>query len=791
MRIFPYRTLDQKLSAMVSLVSGLVLALAVVIFAGASITGAHQDLQNRLTAWSDAIASGSRALLTADDSKAAAKTLLALEAEPHILSARLTRRDGTVVASYQSASSAQSGDSRDRLFTFVLSELTDRHINFERPILVDGKPVGRIQLIADLADTWLHVERRLAWICVLAGASYLLMMFLARRMRRAILRPIDRLAQAANTVSAENCYALRVAKESEDEIGALVDAFNRMLAQIQARDDQIESARGELERRTTELTATNEQLQSEVEERRAAEAALRDAKDKAEAAERASRAKSQFLADMSLEIRTPMSSVRGMVELLLASELTPRQRHYVESVYRSSEMLLDVFNGILDFSKVEAGRMEIEAVEFSGREMIAEIVGQLSERASRKGLRLTSRSDPDVPGRVVGDPSRVKQVLLNLVGNAIKFTDRGDVRIHLSVAERKGDTFGLRFAIHDTGVGIAPDAHESIFEAFAQVEGEAGPDQSGSGLGLTIAKQLVQLMGGEIGVESLPARGSTFWFTVRVPQARSDALTTARHEMNETGGAPKFHGRVLVAVAEATRRQHITQSLAEQGVEVNEARNGQEAFDAVLSGGFDLVFIDCDDAQSDAFAVTRAIRDAHNKAVWRMPIVGLSAKGIEEERERCLRAGMDDCLVMPFEMTHLLGVLARWLPSPEDLEATAKNRIPPEAVTTLEFGAIEQIRSLARDDGKALLEKVVGLYCEAVPEMLVSMQEAARRGDCVALQRAAHALRTSSQNVGATRLAQLCRDLEVGARGGTIRHDRLNALEFEFDSVVSKLKRVA
>jgi CheY-like chemotaxis protein/HPt (histidine-containing phosphotransfer) domain-containing protein len=261
--------------------------------------------------------------------------------------------------------------------------------------------------------------------------------------------------------------------------------------------------------------------------------------------------------------------------------------------------------------------------------------------------------------------------------------------------------------------------------------------------------------------------------------------------MSEIGPPPRFHGRVLVAVPETTRRQVVVQPLVEQGVEVSEARDAQEMFDAVLRGGFDLVFIDCDDAQSDGLAVTRAIRDAHNKAVWRMPIIGLSASSIEEARARCLRAGMDDCLAIPFETAQLLGVLARWLPSPDDLDATAKTRIPPEAVTTLEFGAIEEIRALARDDGQALLEKVLGLYCESVPQMLISMQDAARRGDCIALQRAAHALRTSSQNVGALRLAQLCRDLESGARTGVIRFDRLSALEFEFDSVRSRLKRVA
>ena len=791
MAIFPDPTLDQKLSAMVSLVSGLVLAFAVVIFAGASITAAREDLQNRLLVWSEAIASGSTNILLVDDARTGARTLQALQAEPQILWATLSRADGAVVARYQSPLSEYTDASEGRLFTSILAGFSERYLRVERPVVYNDSPIGNVQLMADLADSWLQVERRLGLICVLAGAGYLMMMYLARRMRRAILRPIDRLAEAANTVSAESRYELRVAKESNDEVGALVEAFNRMLAQIQTRDAQIEAARAELERGTAELTAANERLQSEVEERRAAEAALREAKEKAEAAEYASRSKSQFLANMSREIRTPMASVQGMVELLLASELTPRQRHYAESVQRSNETLLDVFNGILDFSKVEAGRMEIEAVEFSCREIVAEIMRQLAERASRKGLRLTSRSDPDVPSRVVGDPSRLKQVLLNLVGNAIKFTERGDVRIQLSVAERQGDTFALRFAVQDTGVGIAPDSHESIFEAFSQVEAGGG-EHSGSGLGLTVAKQLVQLMGGEIGVESMPGRGSTFWFTVRVPKARGDGLSTARHDVHEIGLPLPFHGRVLVAVADAKRRQEIVQLLEAQGVAATVVQDGREALDQVLSGGIDLVFIDCDVAEMDGLQVTRAIRDAHNKTVWRMPIMALGTSSLEEERERCLRAGMDDYLVMPLQPAQLIDVLVRWLPAAAGPDANAESaEFAPETVTTLEFSAIEQIRSLARGDGQALLDKIVGLYCEAVPQMLTSMQEAARRGDCIALQRAAHALRTSSQNVGAMRLAQLCRDLENGARGGTIRFDRLTALEFEFDSVLNKLRRVA
>jgi signal transduction histidine kinase/HPt (histidine-containing phosphotransfer) domain-containing protein len=665
MRTFADRTLDQKLSAMVALAGGLTLAFAVLIFAGTAIFGAYQDLQNRLIVLADAIAVGSRASFTGSDPNAGVQTMQALQAESQVMSGALHRADGGIVASYESAPRAGHEDNRERIFATLLGGLFDRHVEIEQAVTIDGTVVGEVRIVADLADTWLDVERRLAIICAAAGGGYLLMMCLARRIRRSILAPVDRLAQAADRISTDNHYALRVGKDSNDEIGALIDAFNRMLAQIQARDARLERARAELEARvearTAALQSANTRLRAEVAERARAETAARQAKETAEAAERASRAKSQFLASMSRQIRMPVSGVQGTIELLLATGLDARQQHYLQTMRRSTEALLDVFNGILDFAKAEAGSMEIEAVEFDCREIVEDVVRALTDRAAAKGLRLNQRAQRAVPAAVIGDPARLRQILLNLVGNAIKFTERGAVRIQVRVADQQGDTFVLRFEIHDTGIGIAPDAQAAIFEAFSQVESRPAEEESGSGLGLAVAKQLTQLMGGEIGVDSMPNRGSIFWFTIRVPQARREA-------------------------------------------------------------------------------VARAVSD----------------------RERPVEA------------------------------ATAKNDPPASApVVTLEIDAIDQIRALGGTEAEQLVDKVVRLYCESVPPMLTSMQQAARKGDCVALTRAAHALKTSSHNVGAMRLAQVCRDLENAARAGSIRLDRLAALDFEFQSVMSKLKRVA
>jgi CheY-like chemotaxis protein/HPt (histidine-containing phosphotransfer) domain-containing protein len=485
-----------------------------------------------------------------------------------------------------------------------------------------------------------------------------------------------------------------------------------------------------------------------------------------------------------------MNGVLGMIELLLSTELTPRQRHYALTLQRSGETLLDVINEILDFSRIEAGRIEIEAVEFDCREAVRDVVGLLGERASRKGLVLVHRAERDVPHAVVGDPRRVKQVLTNLVGNAIKFTEQGEVRVAVSVAQREGDTCVVRFEVRDTGIGIAPDALEAIFDPFSQADGTMGRKYGGTGLGLTIAKNLAQVMGGAIGVDSMPGRGSTFWFTVRVP-ALAGVLLAAPHEAPATPAA-SLSGRVLLAEDNPVNRELAVAMLEAMDLDTVVAIDGREALAAMAAGGIDLVLMDCQMPEMDGFAATRAIRAAEAGGTRRIPIVALTANAMEGDRERCLACGMDDYLSKPFKPAQLHAVLARWLPVRETpASRPAPAAAPSDSAQTLELDALARIRAAGGEQAERLLEKVLRLYCDSVPQMLKSMQEAAGRGDCVALHRAAHALKSSSHNIGAVRFTQLCRDVETGARAGQIRFDRLQALQFEFDSVRRALERTA
>lgn len=918
-------SIAHKVMGNVLLTSGLALVLASVVFFAYDWVALRRALVRDLTIKADVIGTSSISALLFGDELTAHEVLSALGAEPRILVAclydaygqpflRYDRNDSTphFVPPPPQPDGVSFGGNRLRLF---------------HTIRRGGEKVGTLYIESDLRDARQHLRRLALVIGLIFVGALGVATVLSCKIQRLICRPLLDLVAAARRVTSERDYSVRVKPQSEDEIGALVAAFNEMLAEVERNQKALADAQTELEERVVERTR---ELQKEIAQRERAESTVReseqqyrmlfnsiadpilivdqpthrilDCNDTAlkvygysreemrmmtpfdlhpqeewerialcidrksegkdvythltkagdrirvslhseeikyrgrpawlivvrdvteqvqaaeqlraakEAAEAANRAKSDFLATMSHEIRTPLNGIIGMIELLLDTELTAHQRDLARVAFESAWGLLVIINDILDFTKIEAGKVTIEAVPFDLSKAVRDVVKLFTPRAREKGLDLRLHEDPDVPRWVVGDGGRIRQVLVNLVGNALKFTEEGSVSVHVTTEATSSDRgpgpasssggsapsiARIRIAVSDTGVGIPSDKLEHIFEKFSQADETTTRRYGGTGLGLAICRHLVELMGGQIGVNSRVGEGSTFWVVLPLPLAEAPSAVPLQgsdvgsgapsaSEVVSTGQPPL---RVLLVEDNVINQRVAVHMLKRLGHHIEVVADGREAVERVKQAAYDLVLMDCQMPEMDGYEAARLIRrwEAEQGRARRLPIIALTAHALAGDRERCLAAGMDGYLAKPIRLEALQRVIAdacRY--SERETLKKFPSRPPEEPV-------IDPHLVLERVEGDTdLLHEIIALFLAETPAITSALDQALAQQNCRALERAAHRLRGAVGHLGAGRASDVALRLEQAARKGDLRaaEPLVAELKLALDDVIQTLRRL-
>jgi signal transduction histidine kinase/DNA-binding NarL/FixJ family response regulator len=583
--------------------------------------------------------------------------------------------------------------------------------------------------------------------------------------RKFIKQPIANLLDGTAAWGQGNYEARVTVDDPASEIGRLGLAFNDMADALAVRYAAQQRAEEELRHLNATLESRIERRTLELEE--------------------ANRAKSQFLAKMSHEIRTPVNGVLGMLELLRQTRLDPKQQRYIGTAYRSAEALLGIIAGILDISKIEAGKIELEQATFDLRSVVDEVAETFADLAYGKGLGLDCSIPADLPTALIGDAGRLRQILTNLVGNAIKFTEHGEVRINAEAIEVDAASAFIAFTVTDTGIGIPPDKQQHIFEAFAQADSSTTRRFGGTGLGLSIANQLCEMMGGEIAVTSEPGHGSTFRFTARFGRQKAEENSAGAPQPSAppAAGPQGIEGAPVLLVEDNPVNLEVAVGMLESfGCTVETAADGKEALERYAGGEFNLIFMDCQMPEMDGFKATAEIRKREAQSGRRVPIVALTASAIEGDREQCLAAGMDDYVAKPFTAEQMRAALATWLDRSTrqagngkrdhlSLAGSAPAKAPPPqpiADEPIDDRVLDELARLQRDGRPDIVGRVITLFLQSAAALVKDLEEAAAHGDTALLHRASHTLKSASANVGAVALSMHCKEVEALARNGLV-----------------------